>query len=58
MNLAGIAVRAFRLALIPFCCPLALTMTVALSGCNEMSNNPHPGPEKTNTIFKSSANGP
>ena len=52
MNLARIAVHAFRVAIIPLCYPAALVISVALSGCNEVSNNPHPlGSEKTNTIF-------
>jgi len=54
MNHAGMTDRFFRAALAALCCPLALTLTVtfALSGCSEVSNNPHPlGSEKANTIF-------
>ena len=34
------------------CWPVAVAAGFALTGCNEVSNNPHPlGSEKTNTIF-------
>ena len=52
MKHAGIAVRPCRTALVALCVPPALTMVIALSGCSEVSNNPHPlGSEKTNTMF-------
>ena len=52
MNHAGMTERICRAALAALCCPLALTVSLALSGCGEVSNNPHPlGSEKTNTIF-------
>ncbi len=56
MQQAGIAVRlAVRLsraALLVLGLPPALMMVVALSGCDEVSNNPHPlGSEKTNTLY-------
>ena len=52
MNHAGMTERICRAALAALCCPLALTVSLALSGCGEVSNNPHPlGSEKTNTIY-------
>jgi ABC-type transport system substrate-binding protein len=52
MNHAGIAIRLCRLALAALCVPSALTVIAALSGCDAVSNNPHPlGSERTNTIF-------
>ncbi len=48
----GIAGRIRRVALAALCFPAALTLSVALSGCSEVSNNPHPlGSERTNTIY-------
>jgi hypothetical protein len=52
MKLAEIAGRSCHVALVAMCVPAALTLSVALSGCSEVSNNPHPlGSEKTNTIY-------
>ena len=52
MTHSTFAVRAFRAALIALCCPVAITLTAGLSGCSEVTNNPHPpGSEKTNTMF-------
>ena len=46
------AARAGSLLLMALGGPLLLAAGVALSGCSEVSNNPHPlGSEKTNTIF-------
>ena len=52
MNAAGNAARACRVALIALGCPAALVAGLALTGCSEVSNNPHPlGSEKTNTMY-------
>jgi len=52
MNHAGMASGTSRAALAALCCLAALTLSVALSGCSEVSNNPHPlGSEKTNTMY-------
>jgi len=52
MKLDGIAGRSCHVALAALCFPAALTLSVALSGCSEVSNNPHPlGSERTNTIY-------
>ena len=52
MHQNGIVARSTRVLMVALCCPAALTVTLALSGCNEVSNNPHPlGSEKTNTLF-------
>jgi hypothetical protein len=51
MNPAGNAVRPRDLALVAMVCALALTARSALTGCSEVSNNPHPlGSEQTNTM--------
>ena len=52
MTHSTLAVRVFRATLIALCCPVAITLTAGLSGCSEVTNNPHPpGSEKTNTMF-------
>jgi ABC-type transport system substrate-binding protein len=52
MHHSGFAARMSRATLIALCCPAAFTISFALSGCGEVSNNPHPlGSEKTNTLF-------
>ena len=44
--------RGFRLGLIALACPVALVAGLAVTGCSEVSNNPHPlGSEKTNTMY-------
>ena len=46
------AARAGSLLLMALGGPLLLAAGVAVTGCSEVSNNPHPlGSEKTNTIF-------
>src|SRR5674476_283926 len=48
----GIVARVRRSALVALCWTIALAIPLLLSGCNEVSNNPHPfGSEKTNTLF-------
>lgn len=52
MNFNGLVGRVRRLALVALCLPSALAIPLLLTGCNEVSNNPHPfGSEKTNTLF-------
>ena len=52
MNTLIIAARTRRAGLFLLGSPWALVVAVALTGCQEVSNNPHPlGSEATNTMF-------
>ena len=52
MNASGNAARAGCAMLMALAGPLFLAAGLALTGCSEVSNNPHPlGSEKTNTIY-------
>ena len=52
MNSMTTDARPCRAVLAVLCCPVVLTVGVALTGCQEVSNNPHPlGSESTNTMF-------
>jgi ABC-type transport system substrate-binding protein len=52
MNTAGIIAKNSCATLAAFACVLILGVAPVLTGCGEVSNNPHPsGSEKTNTMF-------
>ena len=52
MNSIAIDIRLRRSTLLALCCPLVLAAGAALTGCERVSNNPHPlGSEATNTMF-------
>ncbi|MBA3057023.1 MAG: ABC transporter substrate-binding protein [Gammaproteobacteria bacterium] len=52
MTLTGSVGRVRRLSLIVLCAIIALAIPIFLTGCTEVSNNPHAtGSEKTNTLF-------
>ena len=52
MNTMALDAPARRWVLAALCSPMALAAAVSLTGCQEVSNNPHPlGSEATNTMF-------